>query len=108
PERALQAKCDQLHRTSSDLASRRQRRVCGRHAPCLREKPLSQFFKASGLVGFPGIAARALPVEVARLEAADLAGITVEALRVAMNDGPQQAEVRTCSNLEHSRGARRG
>src|SRR5690606_42147927 len=69
-----------------------------------RETPLSDSFQASGLIGFPAIAAGALPIEVAGLEAAHLAGVTVEPLCMAVNDGAQQAEVGACSDFERRRG----
>ena len=48
-----------------------------------------QFFKASGLVRFPRIAPRALPVIAARLKAAAAARVAIKALRVAI-DQPSQ------------------
>jgi hypothetical protein len=48
------------------------------------------FFQSAGLVGFPSIATRTLPVIASRLKTATTANIPVKPLRMAIDQGTQQ------------------
>src|SRR5690606_2377117 len=52
-----------------------------------------KFFEPLGQVGFPGVAARALPVEAPRPEAAGAAGVASQALGVAVDETAHQRGV---------------
>src|SRR5690554_1358602 len=67
--------------------------------------PSFYLFQTPRLIGFPGVAARALPVEVSCLEAANLASVAIQPLSVAVDDGTQQTEIRPSGDLQ--RGGRR-
>src|SRR5690606_19170821 len=53
-----------------------------------------KFFQSFGDIGFPGIAARALPIESLGPEAAGAAGITPQTLGLALDQAAHQTGVR--------------